>query len=123
MVNMLGDFLRKKRGNISLRDFAKKLDISHTYLDSIEKGYDNRSKKPLRITVDTLSKIANALNEPIENLVALSENRKPSKIPLSSLDIAFVNGIQGLNKENQETLKDIMESLLAKQNMKNDNTN
>lgn len=75
MENKLGNFLREKRGEMSLRDFANKLDISHTYLDSLEKGYDSRNKKPVRITVDTLSKIAKALDEPLEKLVALSENK------------------------------------------------
>lgn len=76
MENKLGNFLKEKRGEMSLRDFSNKLDISHTYLDSLEKGYDSRNKKPVRITVDTLSKIAKALNEPLEKLVALSENRE-----------------------------------------------
>lgn len=75
MENKLGNFLKEKRGEMSLRDFANKLDISHTYLDSLEKGYDSRNKKPVRVTVDTLSKIAKALDEPLEKLVALSENR------------------------------------------------
>lgn len=75
MENKLGNFLKEKRGSISLRDFANKLDISHTYLDSLEKGYDNRNKKPVRVTVDILSKIAKALNEPLEKLVFLSENK------------------------------------------------
>lgn len=119
MDNMLGDFLRKKRGDISLRDFAKKLDISHTYLDNIEKGYDNRTKKPLRITVDTLSKIAKALDEPVEKLVALSENRDCTKIQLNDMDIAFASGIKGLNRENQEIAKNIIEGLLAKQKAEN----
>lgn len=75
MENKLGIFLKEKRGKMSLRDFASKLDISHTYLDSLEKGFDSRNKKPVRVTVDTLSKIAKALDEPLEKLVALSENR------------------------------------------------
>ncbi len=115
MSNMLGDFLREKRGDISLRDFAKKLDISHTYLDSLEKGYDNRSKKPLRVTVDTLSKIATALNEPLDKLVALSENRNPNRVHLTAMDFAFAAGIKKLNRENQEILKRIMQELLDKQ--------
>lgn len=75
MENKLGIFLKEKRGSMSLRDFANKLDISHTYLDSLEKGYDNRNKKSVRVTVDILSKIAKALDEPIEKLVAYSENK------------------------------------------------
>lgn len=116
MDNMLGDFLREKRGDNSLRDFAKKLDISHTYLDNIEKGYDNRTRKPLRITVDTLSKIAKALDEPVEKLVALSENRD-FLVNIDEVDMSFASGIKSLNRENQETLKNIMEGLLAKQKL------
>lgn len=86
MENKLGNFLREKRGETSLRDFAKKLDISHTYLDSLEKGYDSRNKKPLRVTVDTLSKIAKALDEPLNKLVAYSENKDyiPEKIEIDA---------------------------------------
>lgn len=92
MENKLGNFLREKRGEMSLRDFANKLDISHTYLDSLEKGYDSRNKKPVRITVDTLSKIAKALDEPLEKLVALSENKdyNPEKAQEDPLGLAKV---------------------------------
>ena len=92
MENKLGNFLREKRGEMSLRDFANKLDISHTYLDSLEKGYDSRNTKPVRVTVDTLSKIAKALNEPLEKLVALSENRdyNPEKAQEDPLGLAKV---------------------------------
>lgn len=40
--NALGKAIRKARGDLSLRDYAKKIGISHTHLDSIEKGYDPR---------------------------------------------------------------------------------
>ena len=91
MENKLGNFLREKRGEMSLRDFANKLDISHTYLDSLEKGYDSRNKKPVRVTVDTLSKIAKALDEPLEKLVALSENKdyNPEKADIDNLQIGL----------------------------------
>ena len=87
MENKLGNFLKEKRGEMSLRDFANKLDISHTYLDSLEKGYDSRNKKPVRVTVDTLSKIAKALDEPLEKLVALPENRDYIQTNLDKLQI------------------------------------
>ena len=35
------------------------------------------------------------------------------------MEIAFASGIRGLNKKNQETLKNIMEGLLAKQEIEN----
>lgn len=116
MENKLGNFLKEKRGNMSLRDFANKLDISHTYLDSLEKGYDNRNKKPVRITVDTLSKISKALNEPLEKLVAFSENENyHEEINIDEADIAFASGIKGLNETNKMIIKNTLEALLAKQ--------
>ena len=40
---------------------------------------------------------------------------------LDDLDIAFSNGIKGLNEENRETLKNIMKGLLLKQHMEEQN--
>ena len=100
---------------MSLREFAKKLDISHTYLDSLEKGYDNRTKKPVRITVDTLSKIAEALDEPLEKLVSLSRNEDYAFVNVNDMDVAFASGIKGLNETNKAIIKSTIEALLAKQ--------
>lgn len=57
----LGEYLKQKRGDQSLRDFAKKLKISHTHLDSLEKGFDPRTGKPVRPTTETITKIAKGL--------------------------------------------------------------
>lgn len=40
---------------------------------------------------------------------------------LDDLDIAFSNGIKGLNEENRETLKNIMKGLLLKQHLEEQN--
>lgn len=112
MENKLGDFLKEKRGNMSLRDFANKLDISHTYLDSLEKGYDNRNKKPVRITVDTLSKIAQALNEPLEKLVFLSENRNYNLNKEETLEIrAIARNITKLKPEKKELFLNLLRQM------------
>lgn len=62
-MNELGIFLKEKRDSLglSLRDFGKLCDISHTHIDSIEKGFDFRTGKPVRVTNDTLVKLATAL--------------------------------------------------------------
>lgn len=52
--NELGEKIRKARGDLSLRDFAKKCGISHTHLDSIEKGYDPRTGKPVKVSLETI---------------------------------------------------------------------
>lgn len=118
MENKLGNFLREKRGEMSLRDFANKLDISHTYLDSLEKGYDSRNKKPVRITVDTLSKIAKALDEPLEKLVALSENKdynpeKAQEDPLGLAKIGFsMDEYNPPTDTQKEQIRDLLEVIL-----------
>lgn len=118
MENKLGNFLREKRGEMSLRDFANKLDISHTYLDSLEKGYDSRNKKPVRITVDTLSKIAKALDEPLEKLVTLSENKdynpeKAQEDPLGLAKIGFsMDNYAPPTEKQKEQIRDLLEVIL-----------
>lgn len=117
MENKLGIFLKEKRGNMSLRDFASKLDISHTYLDSLEKGYDARNKKPVRVTVDTLSKIAKALDEPLEKLVALSENRdyisNQQDDPLGLAKVGFsMDKYTPPTEKQKEQIRDLLEVIL-----------
>jgi len=112
MENKLGIFLKEKRGTMSLRDFANKLDISHTYLDSLEKGYDNRNKKPVRVTVDTLSKIAQALNEPLEKLVFLSENKDYNFNQEETLEIrAIARDVAKLKPEKKELFKNLLKQM------------
>lgn len=117
MENKLGNFLKEKRGNMSLRDFANKLDISHTYLDSLEKGYDNRNKKSVRVTVDILSKIAKALDEPIEKLVAFSENKDYSpqqqEDPLGLAKIGFnMKDYNPPTETQKEQIKSLIEVIM-----------
>ncbi len=54
-------------------------------------------------------------------LLGKSDIRTPEKISLDEMDIAFASGIKGLNKENQQTLKNIMDGLLAKQKIEEEN--
>lgn len=117
MENKLGNFLKEKRGNTSLRDFANKLDISHTYLDSLEKGYDNRNKKSVRVTVDILSKIAKALGEPIEKLVAFSENKdynpQQQEDPLGLAKIGFnMKDYNPPTETQKEQIKSLIEVIM-----------
>jgi transcriptional regulator with XRE-family HTH domain len=62
-----------KRGDMSLREFAKLCGgISHTQIDSIERGIDPRTSKPVRPTVETLSKIAQGTGVSVAYLAALA---------------------------------------------------
>lgn len=83
-METLGSFIAKERNrrNLSLRDFAELCDLSHSYLDSLEKGKDRRTNKPVSPTIDTLKKLSKGLNKPINELIdmALYEPRpEPEK--------------------------------------------
>ncbi|HDX9541494.1 MULTISPECIES: helix-turn-helix domain-containing protein [Bacillus] len=54
----LGEVLRKHRGKKPLREASKGIGISHTYLDSLEKGYDPRTKKERQPTLEVLEKLS-----------------------------------------------------------------
>lgn len=73
MIDKLSAFVREKRGDMSLREFAKLCsNISHTQIDSIERGVDPRTGKPVRPTVETLSKIAKGTGVSVAYLAALA---------------------------------------------------
>lgn len=73
MINKLSEFIKMKRGKMSLREFAKQCgNISHTQIDSIERGIDPRTSKPVRPTVETLSKIAKGTGVSVAYLAALA---------------------------------------------------
>lgn len=59
-MNDFGDFLKDLRlkRNLSIRKASEGIGISHTYLDSLEKGYDPRTKKERKPTFDVLTKIS-----------------------------------------------------------------
>lgn len=68
-MNTLGDLLKELRGNESLRDASKRIGISHTYLDTLEKGVDKRSGSIVKPSPETLKMIAEAYNYDYESLM------------------------------------------------------
>ena len=63
MINRISEIVRKKRSELglSLREFGALCGMSHTHIDSIEKGYDPRTNKETNLTSQTITKLANAL--------------------------------------------------------------
>ena len=57
-MDELGRYLRSLRGDKSLREVQKHTGISHTYLSTLERGYDPRTKKPRKPSPDVLRKLA-----------------------------------------------------------------
>ena len=106
----LGDYLKQRRGDISLREFAKRIGISHTHLDSIEKGYDYRSKKAVSISLETIEKIADGLNLDIHQVVAMATGRKqplpnqPEKPDTSPKETALAERLKNASPDTQKAI-------------------
>lgn len=72
--NGLGEYLlneRKKR-NMSLREFADLIGISHTYLKKLETGINPNTGKPVSPTIEMLSDISKSLHVSLEYLLEMS---------------------------------------------------
>ena len=103
--------LRKEFG-FTQQDLASKLNCSKSIIGL----YENELRKP---SMEILLKLSRIFACNIDYLLGVSSVRS---IPdLDDLDIAFSNGIKGLNEENRETLKNIMKGLLLKQHMEEQN--
>lgn len=107
--------LREEKGLLQ-SDIAKYLSISIPAV-----GYYENEKRAM--SPDVILKLADYFDVSTDYLLGKS-NLRNNKLTIDDIDVAFASGIRGLNKENQETLKNIIEGLLAKQNLENkDKTN
>ncbi len=59
----------RKLNKLSLRDFSDLCDLSHTYIDKIEKGKDPRNGNAIEPTLDSLEKISLGLNLTLNELL------------------------------------------------------
>ncbi len=102
MIDKLSNFVRQKRGDLSLREFAKLCgNISHTQIDSIERGVDPRTNKPVRPTIETLQKIAKGTGVKVSYLAALAANEDINDLtnPIKNSPVQFTNHEKELLKK------------------------
>lgn len=59
-LNEFSEFLRNLRGTKSLREMERLTGLSHTYLSTLEKGFDPRSGKERNPTPEVIKKISQA---------------------------------------------------------------
>ena len=122
MKNKVGGLIRKARGSESLRNFADQCGVSHTIIDTYEKGFDSRTKKPIRHTVDTLTKIATGakislndlINASVDDLAEFENNEEVNVEPNYILAAHRKGGIAELPEEAQKELDNYVEYLRAK---------
>lgn len=120
----LAELLISKREslNLSLREAALKIGISHGYLDKLEKGFDPRTQTSNKPTPETLKLIADAYHLDYNNLMMLCGYIDPQtlKIPetLKNVPIAFYEGLDGLTEESLQDILNYVEYVKEKQNKK-----
>ena len=93
---------------------CEKLNISSGALSRYETSmYEPKS-------LELVKDFADLFGVTTDYLLGKSDIRDPQQVNLDDMDIAFASGIKGLNKQNQETLKNIIDGLLAKQKIEED---
>ena len=106
----IGAIVRKLRGNYSLREFAKKCDVSHTAIDTIEKGVDFRTGKSVQPKLATLEKIAKACGVPLTHITEPDTNQQ-KEISEYDLQVALFGGAEYVSEENWKKVKEFAEFL------------
>ncbi|MBU6949283.1 helix-turn-helix domain-containing protein [Staphylococcus haemolyticus] len=61
-MNDFGKKLKELRGDRSIREASRNIGISHTYLDSLEKGIDPRTGKERKPTIEVIHKLSKYYN-------------------------------------------------------------
>ena len=105
-METLGSIIKNFRdtNNLSLREFSRKCNLSHTYIDKLEKGVDPRSGKPVEPTLDVLEKISSAINISLDDLLT-----KLGKINTKKVNMISINKNE---KDVEELLEGTMNQIL-----------
>ncbi len=92
MKNKIGEYVkayRLKKG-LSLRAFGELCSMSHTHIDSIERGFDVRTGRAVNLTSTTVSKLANVMGITEAELLGIGyAQTQPKKISDSQLKFAL----------------------------------
>jgi len=109
----LAELLKKLRSEESLRDAAKRIGISTNYLAILESGVHPRTKKPPKITPETLKKIATAYKYDYMKLIKMMGYLEDAKYN-PELNVPFPNNptlrrwYEHLPTQNEESVEKLM---------------
>jgi transcriptional regulator with XRE-family HTH domain len=124
-MNKLGNLVKMKREEkgLSLRELAKRCNLSHSYIDSIEKGYDGKTKKAVSPTIETIEKLATGLNIAINDLLTTigilkMDNPQPIppnlEVPLPSLspdEMALLEKYRRMKDNEKDTMHKVADTI------------
>jgi repressor LexA len=97
----IGDLIKEYRtkNKMSLRDFASRCGLSHTYISALEKNIDSRTGKPIAPTLDTVKYISKGMNMQIEDILKILDdeqefivNEEVSKSFVSNSAVVLIYG-------------------------------
>lgn len=97
----LGDLIKKYRtiNKLSLRDFASRCGLSHTYISALEKNIDPRTGKPIAPTLDTVKYVAKGMNTTIEEILKVLDEQQEFVINQDLPSIHKNNSTSSLSDE------------------------
>lgn len=98
----------REEQKISQAELGKKLNKTQQQISLYENGTNE-------LDLDGYIILSNIFNCSIEYIAGKTDIRNSQKLNINDADIAFFNGIKGLNETNREILKNIYEGLKAKQ--------
>ena len=117
MENNLGEFIKARRQSMgmSLREFGKLCGVSHTHIDSIEKGYDMRSGREVNLTGTTIRKLAAALEIEEAELMNMYMGCKTEERPVTDAELKFaLFGDGDISDEKLDEVKRFAEFIKAR---------
>lgn len=107
-MNELSKLLVELRANQSLREASKKIGISHTYLDTLEKGIDNRSGSEVKPTPETLKLISLAYDyNYIDLLIVAGYLDNASSTHEHNINVNFGQKLRVLRESKEMTLNQL----------------
>jgi transcriptional regulator with XRE-family HTH domain len=120
MSNTFGKFLKLKREDLglSLREFAEICDISHSYLNKLEKELPENGKL-ISPTIETLVKISCGLNISLQSLIDLTGVDKIEQPYLSKKDLNILLDIKSLSEQDQKIVLALIERFKDEQKINN----
>lgn len=88
----IGEIIKKYRDehSMTLRDFAGKCGMSHSYIAMLEEGKNSKTGEPMTPTLSTLKKISAALDISLNELMTISDDM-PVKLEPSNNVQTFIS--------------------------------
>ena len=107
----LGDLLRKLRGDLSLREAARRSGLSYSYISSLESGKHPRTGIPIKPSPDSIKNLAKAYHYDAIELMKMAghiETSNESNIGDNTED-PLLTEIRNMSDKQKEKLRRVID--------------